>query len=75
MLIPARLTRFVVPFLMSIYMATIMTFLVTVINTGLADGFVFRWMRAFLFAWPIAFTLLLLGAPTVHRIAAAIVKH
>ncbi|MFY0665188.1 MAG: DUF2798 domain-containing protein [Natronospirillum sp.] len=74
MIIPARLTLFVFPFLMSIYMATIMTFLVTVINTGLGDGFVLRWVRAFLFAWPIAFTLLLLGAPTVQRIAAALIK-
>lgn len=72
--LPATLHRFVVPVLMSIYMATIMTFLVTAINTGFADGFLIRWARSFLIAWPIAFTLLLLGAPVVHRIAATITK-
>lgn len=74
MLFPPRFAPIVFAFLMSIYMVTLMTFVITWANTGLIDGFVSRWWRAFYIAWPIAFCLILLGAPRLQRLAAALIK-
>lgn len=74
MLFPPRMARYVFSFIMSIYMVTIMTFVITVVNTGMDAGFVGRWWRAFYIAWPIAFVLILLGAPRLQTLAARLIK-
>lgn len=74
MLFPPKYARIVFAFLMSIYMVTLMTFVITWANTGLADGFLGRWWHAFYIAWPVAFSLILLGAPRLQRLAAALIK-
>ena len=71
-MIPARLNRLVFPFLMSSYMVFFMTFLITLLNTGFNDGFFGRWAHAGAFAWPIAFGLVLIGAPRLQRLAMAL---
>ena len=58
MFFPPRYARWVFAVLMSIYMVTLMTMVITWANTGLSEGFLGRWWRAFYIAWPIAFTLL-----------------
>ncbi|MCE8003402.1 DUF2798 domain-containing protein [Billgrantia ethanolica] len=60
--------------LMSVYMVTLMTFVITWVNTGLGDGFAWRWWRAFYIAWPIAFALILLGAPRLQRLVGRLIK-
>ncbi len=40
---------------MSMAVSLVMAGFVTAVNTGLTAGFVPRWLRAFLFTWPIAF--------------------
>ena len=67
-MIGARYIPLAVALAMSIYMVTIMTFVITWVNTGLGDGFIARWWRAFYIAWPIAFTLILLGAPRITKL-------
>ncbi|NLY57950.1 MAG: DUF2798 domain-containing protein [Gammaproteobacteria bacterium] len=52
---------------MSIYMVSIMTFIITWVNTGLTEGLAQRWWRAFYIAWPVAFLLILLGGPRITR--------
>ena len=74
MLIPAKYTRHVFSFIMSIYMVTIMTFVITLVNTGMQGDFIARWFRAFYIAWPIAFILILVGAPRLQRLASKLVK-
>lgn len=59
--------------LMSVYMVTLMTFVITWVNTGLGEGFLMRWWRAFYIAWPIAFALILLGAPRLQRVVGRLV--
>ncbi|XQU09996.1 DUF2798 domain-containing protein [Vreelandella titanicae] len=74
MIFPRRFSRFVFPLVMSVYMVTIMTFVITWANTGLSDGFLYRWWTAFYIAWPVAFSLTLLGASYLQKIALKMIK-
>ena len=73
-MIVARFAPLVFAILMSIYMVTAMTFVITWVNTGMADGFALRWFRAFYIAWPIAFSLIVLGAPRIRKFVAKRIK-
>lgn len=59
---------------MSIYMVSIMTFVITWANTGLDEGFLSRWWRAFYIAWPIAFVLIAVGAPRIGKLVMRLKK-
>jgi hypothetical protein len=56
-------------FLMSAILAFLMTGIITYINTGLDAGFPLRWGWAFVIAWPIALTIVLLLGPHVRNVA------
>ncbi len=73
-MIVARFAPLVFAILMSIYMVTSMTFVITWVNTGMTDGFALRWFRAFYIAWPIAFILIMLGAPRLQKLVAKHIK-
>ena len=73
-MIAPRFAPLVFSILMSLYMVTAMTFVITWANTGMADGFALRWFRAFYIAWPIAFSLILLGAPRIQKLVAKRIK-
>ncbi len=73
-MIAPRFAPLVFAILMSIYMVTAMTFVITWANTGLSEGFALRWFRAFYIAWPIAFTLITIGAPRLQKIVAKRIK-
>ena len=59
--------------LMSFSMSVIMSGVVVAVNTGISDGFFFRWGYSLMFAYPIAliaaFTLAPLIRPLVDKIA------
>lgn len=74
MIFSPRHQRYVFTFLMSIYMVSIMTFVITLVNTGLADGFMLRWLKAFVVAWPVAFVLILVGAPKLQKLAGKLMR-
>lgn len=74
MLFPARASHLAVSLAMSIYMVTIMAFVLTVVNTGIDGDFLARWWRAMYIAWPVAFVLLQLGGPWVRQLAMKLVK-
>ncbi len=74
MLVSPRYAPLLFSLLMSIYMVTLMTFVITWVNTGLDNGFLARWWRAFYIAWPVAFALILLGAPRLQRLVGRLVK-
>src|SRR5690606_3900285 len=65
--IRSRYIPLVTAFAMSLYMVSIMTFVITWANTGMDQAFLQRWWRAFYIAWPIAFALILVGAPRITR--------
>ncbi|WP_104202310.1 DUF2798 domain-containing protein [Billgrantia saliphila] len=72
--LPSRYASLTFAVLMSIYMVTLMTFVITWVNTGLGEGFLARWWRAFYIAWPIAFALILIGAPRLQRLVGRLVR-
>ncbi|MFH1805486.1 MAG: DUF2798 domain-containing protein [Pseudomonadota bacterium] len=72
-MVPARYFRFVFSFLMSLWLSSLMSGIVTLINTGIDAGFVLRWGHSFVLAWPVAFSLVLISAPTVQKIARLLV--
>lgn len=74
MSLPARYAPLCFAGIMSCLMAFMMSGLLTVINTGVDDGFVIRWLRGFLIAWPIAFVLVLLLAPRVRAWVAVLCR-
>lgn len=45
---------------MSMVMVTLMTFVVTAINTCFTEGFTSRWGKAILIAWPVGFAVCLI---------------
>ena len=55
---------------MSCVMAFIVSAFVTWINTGMGAGYVGRWMHAFLLAWPVAMTCILLFVNKVRNLVA-----
>ncbi len=73
-MIAPRFAPLVFAILMSIYMVTAMTFVITWANTGMSEGFLLRWFRAFYIAWPIAFTLITIGAPRIQKLVAKRMK-
>lgn len=73
-MIPARFARLLFALLMSLYMVTGMTFVVTWANTGLSAGFAERWLNAGVIAWPIAFLLVIIGAPRIQKLVGKLVK-
>ncbi len=54
---------------MSAILAFLMIGVISSINTVLDTGFLLRWGRAFVIAWPIALTIVLLPRPHVRTIA------
>ena len=71
--LPQRYAPLIFAVLMSCVMAFIVSSVVTFVNTGINAGFVQRWLRAFLIAWPVAGTCILLFRPHVQRFASRIV--
>ncbi len=69
-MITPRFVPLVFSTLMSLYMVTAMTFVITWANTGMDSGFLLRWFRSFYIAFPIAFSLTWLGAPYIQRFVA-----
>lgn len=74
MLFPPHMTRLITTLMMSVYMVSIMTGVITWVNTGLEEGFMLRWWRAFYIAWPVAFALIYFGAPSIQKLTAKLIR-
>lgn len=59
--------RFIFPAILSGIMAFLMTCVITYINLGAVEGFVFKWLRAFVIAWPLAYCAALIATPFARR--------
>ena len=70
MRVPQRYAPQLFAFLMSFVMAFIVTAFVTWSNTGMGEGFAGRWMHAFILAWPVAMTCILLFVNKVRNLVA-----
>jgi hypothetical protein len=68
-----RLSRLVLAVVMSAAMAFMVTLLATFLNLGLRPDFVFMWLKAYAFAWPIAAGTAYLFMPTARRVTDSII--
>jgi len=66
--IPSRYTPLVFAFMMSCIMVFVVSGFVTWANVGFAEGFVSRWMHAFIIGWPVAMCCILLFANKVRAL-------
>jgi len=69
---PTRL-RVTFAWLMSGLMSLLMTGWIGWISAGIGSDFLARWAHAFVLAWPAAFTIVLIAAPTVQRLTQQLV--
>ena len=69
----ARARQFIFSLYMSCIMSLMISGIITLINTGMSDGFLSRWIGARLVAWAIAFPLVIFIAPLAGKMADATV--
>jgi hypothetical protein len=69
-----NLERLYFPFLMAVFMTSIMSFTLTAIHRGFSPDFLLDWGRAFGLAFPIAFFSVIFVAPIVHKLSEALKK-
>jgi hypothetical protein len=72
--LPARYAGIVMPLILSILMAGIVSCVATLTSLGMTPDFVGHWLGAWLASWLIAFPTLLLVLPIVRRIVALVVE-
>jgi len=61
-------------FLMALFMAGFMSFIVTLINVGFVDGILSMWFEAYWKAFLVAFPTIFLVVPRVRKIVDILVK-
>jgi hypothetical protein len=72
--LPARYTGLVMPFLLSVLMTCIVSFISTLKGVGPVPGFVMLWLGAWLVSWLVAFPTLLLALPLVRKLTSYLVE-
>ncbi len=71
-MLPSKYAPLIFAFFMSLFMAFIMSGLLTLVNLGPVPDFFGKWMRAFAVAWVLAFPIVFAVAPIVRRLTAAL---
>ena len=67
-MINRKYKSFVFSFFMSLLMSGIMSLAITIFNLGLVDDLLIIWLRSWVFAFFIAFPVIILVSPVVHKI-------
>lgn len=61
-------------FFMSLLMSGIMSLVISIFNVGLVSDIVSIWLRAWAFAFAVAFPTILVVGPLVHRLVEMVLK-
>lgn len=72
--LPARWNTLAIPFVLSIFMSCIVSFIATFRALGFSHDLVTGWMKAWGISWVVAFPTLLLVLPMVRKIVALFVE-
>ena len=72
--LPPRWNMIALPFVLSIFMSAIISFVSTFRAVGYIDGLFIKWLGAWGLSWFVAFPALLLVLPIVRRIVARFVE-
>jgi hypothetical protein len=67
-MIPSKYQRFVFAFFMALLMSCLMSFVITLFNVGLVDNVLTIWLKAWAFAFVVAFPAVTLVAPVVAKL-------
>ncbi|WP_448247251.1 DUF2798 domain-containing protein [Thalassotalea agariperforans] len=67
-MIARKYHRLVFSFFMSFLMSGIMSFVISIFNLGFIDGILFIWLKAWGFAFTIAFPTIILVSPIVFKL-------
>ena len=73
-MIPAKFYRYVFTFIMSAFMAFIISFAMTYLHFGFVDGFVQIWIVEYLKAFIVAYPAIFFVAPLAAKLANLICK-
>ena len=73
-MIPAKFYRYVFAFIMSAFMALIMSFMLTYFHFGFVDGFVQIWIVEYSKAFIVAYPAIFFVAPLAAKLANLICK-
>lgn len=71
---PARFAPALFGFVLSGMMSLVVSGIVTLRNTGLADAVLSLWLSALLLSWLIAFPVVLIVAPVARRLVGLMTK-
>ena len=72
--LPAKSMPIVLPFLLSIIMSGVISFVATLKAFGFVDGLFMYWLQAWGPSWMVSFPVVLFVLPLVRRIASLIVE-
>jgi hypothetical protein len=72
--LPSRYAGIVMPFLLSLLMTCIVSFISTIQLIGLRPGVLQAWLSAWGLSWIIAFPVLLIVLPIVRRLTGLLVR-
>lgn len=72
-MINKRYENVVFSFFMALIMSCIMSLVITIFNIGLVDNIIFIWLKAWLFAFSVAFPTVTLIAPFVKKLEALVI--
>lgn len=61
-------------FFMALLMSCIMSFVISVFNVGAIDGIIIIWLKAWSFAFVVAFPTVVLVSPVVRKLVGALVE-
>lgn len=73
-MIPAKYQRFVFAFFMALFMSGFMSLVISVFNVGLVDDIALIWLKAWSFAFVVAFPTVVFVAPMVHKLTAKVIR-
>ena len=73
-MVPKRYEMILFAFLMSLFMAGFMSFIVTLINMGFVDGILYFWLEAYWKAFLVAFPTIIIVVPQVRKITSKFIE-
>ena len=72
--LPAKYMAIVMPFLLSVIMSCVVSFIATLKAFGFSDVLIAHWIQAWGLSWLVAFPVVLLVLPLVRKLSAMIVE-
>lgn len=74
-LIPKKYTPYVFSFFMALLMSCIMSLVISIFNVGLAENILSIWLKAWGFAFIVAFPIVTFISPIVRKLVSLVVEN